>query len=225
MKIKLHVNFFEPLLTFFYLDATSGGQAETIATAVQKPSATLEDISDWDGLTVLEEKIFDNDAIERMSKVNYIWKKYNIKMTLEETIDLYCERLTPSSLQPPDQLICLRSEIKYSKHIGAERKAFIMTRDMSLLLFMERNSMIREDHFMPKFLEVYKSLHVGQKDSTVKKFIRDVWRGFAKSSGGVNKKVWKLNSKGVIGGEGSWDDHLLNILREKWKDEYVVLKN
>ena len=60
-----------------YLDATSGGQAETIATAVKESHAgVVEDISTWDGLTVLEEKVFEDEAIARVSKVNYIWRKY-----------------------------------------------------------------------------------------------------------------------------------------------------
>ena len=60
-----------------YLDFTSGGQAETIATAVKESHAcVVEDISTWDGLTVLEEKVFEDEAIARVSKVNYIWRKY-----------------------------------------------------------------------------------------------------------------------------------------------------
>lgn len=204
-----------------YLDATSGGQAETIATAVNggKPGV-VEDISTWDGLTVLEEKVFEDDAIARVSKVNYIWRKYNIKKSLEQTIDLYCERISPTSLPASEQLICLRSEIKFSKNTGSQKKAFVMTRDMSLLIFMEKQGQIKEEVYMAKFCDAYKKLYVGERDTIVKKIVRDIWRQFAKSSGQVNKKVWKLG-KGLGGIE--FCGGFMDRLRKEYKDEYSVI--
>jgi len=203
-----------------YLDATSGGQAETIATAVKESNAVVEDISTWDGLTVLEEKVFEDEAIARVSKLNYIWRKYNIKKSLEQTIDLYCERISSTSLPASEQLICLRSEIKFSKNTGSQKKAFVMTRDMSLLIFMEKQGQIKEEVYMTRFCDAYKKLYVGERDTIVKKIVRDIWRQFAKSSGQVNKKVWKL-SKAFSGIE--FDEGFMQGLRKEYKDEYSVI--
>ena len=95
-----------------------------------------------------------------------------------------------------------------------------MTRDMSLLVFMEKQGQIKEEVYMAKFCDAYKKLYVGERDTIVKKIVRDIWRQFAKSSGQVNKKVWKLG-KGLSGIE--FDGGFMDRLRKEYKDEYSVI--
>ena len=81
---------------------------------------------------------------------------------------------------------------------------------------------LREDIYMPKFCAAFKKLYVGEKDHIVKKCVRDVWRQFSKSSGQVNKKVWKLPKQFA---QTEFSEELCAQLKRKWKDEYRMRAN